>query len=186
MELKEARPVISVFGSHNPRPGDALYEEARELGRMLAESGFTVATGGYEGVMAAASRGAFEAGGHTIGVTSRQVEQSRGAMVNPWVRQECAYTSLNDRLLHLVSHNQGMIALAGGIGTLNEVALAWNLLQVKELPPRPLILMGQPWPAFLEAFVRPEFVSQEHLDLVELVDTPPQAIKYLQMSGDKI
>ena len=69
--------VISVFGSSAPRPGSEAYEWGRRVGRLLAEAGLTVATGGYSGTMTAVSQGAAEAGGHVIGVTSSQIEQFR-------------------------------------------------------------------------------------------------------------
>ena len=69
--------VISVFGSSAPQPGSADYEAARDLGRRLAEAGFTVQTGGYMGTMEGVSRGANEAGGHVIGVTCDQIEEFR-------------------------------------------------------------------------------------------------------------
>ncbi len=110
--------VISVFGSSAPIPGSQPYEIAREVGRLLAQAGFTVATGGYAGTMTAVSRGASEAGGHVIGVGSSRIETFRGMGVNSWVKEVVMFDNLTDRLLHLVTHNDGMIALPGGIGTL--------------------------------------------------------------------
>src|SRR5215831_16801474 len=69
---------VSVFGGSQPKEGSLPYAEARELGRMLAEGGHTVLTGGYIGTMEAVSRGAAESGGHVIGVTCEQIEQWRG------------------------------------------------------------------------------------------------------------
>ncbi len=80
-----ARRVIAVFGSSAPQPGSAAYEEARQIGRLLAEAGCAVATGGYCGTMAAVSQGAAEAGGHVIGVTCDQIEQFRPLGPNEWV-----------------------------------------------------------------------------------------------------
>jgi uncharacterized protein (TIGR00730 family) len=171
--------VISVFGSHAPRRGDGDFELALSMGRLLAEAGFTVATGGYSGVMEAVSQGAAEAGGQVIGVTSAQIERSRMAQANAWVTREIKYESLRERLLHLVVHNQGIIVLPGGVGTLSEFALAWSFLQVEEISPRPLIVLGQMWTATLEAFVQPEYLPSEHLALVGRVESPHEALAYL-------
>lgn len=76
MNLSHSAPIISVFGSHSPQAGSEPYRQAQELGRRLTRAGFVVATGGYEGTMAAVSQGASEAGGHIIGVTSARVEES--------------------------------------------------------------------------------------------------------------
>ena len=68
---------ITVFGGAQPKEGSAAYEEARELGKLLAERGHAVLTGGYMGTMEAVSRGASEAGGHVIGVTCEDIEEWR-------------------------------------------------------------------------------------------------------------
>ncbi len=139
------RSVISVFGSSAPRPGSERYEEARQVGRLLAGAGFAVATGGYGGTMAGVSQGASEAGGHVIGVTSSRIETYRPIPANEWVAEEIRYATQQERLMHLVSRNVGMITLSGGVGTLSEMALAWSLLQVGELPSRSLVLLGPAW-----------------------------------------
>ena len=124
--------VISVFGSHAPLPGSEDYQQAMDVGRLLAETGFVVATGGYSGTMQAVSQGAAEAEGKVIGVTCRRIELFRSAKLNSWVTQEIRYETLQERALHLVKNNQGVIVLPGGIGTLSEFALAWSLLQVDD------------------------------------------------------
>jgi len=78
--------IIAVYGSAKPTAGDALYEEARRLGALLARQGHTVMTGGYCGTMEAVSRGAAEAGGNTIGVTCAEIERYRPGGANPWVQ----------------------------------------------------------------------------------------------------
>lgn len=172
-------PVIAVFGSSSPVSGSPDYETARLLGRLLAENGFAVATGGYSGVMSAASQGAAEAGGHVIGVTCDQIEQFRPIGANQWVKQEVRRPTLRERLLYLVENNDGMIVTPGGIGTLSEMALAWSLLQVGELPPRPLVLLGDMWRATVGSFVRPEYIQESHIGLVLHADTPEEAVNLL-------
>lgn len=174
------RPIISVFGSHAPKTGGVDYEQAREVGRLLAEAGFAVSTGGYEGTMGAVSQGAAEANGYVIGVTSTQVETSRPVAVNQWVEEVITYQTLRERVLHLVQHNQGMIVLPGGIGTLSEFALAWSLLQVNEISPRPLVLLGHLWRDTLKAFVRSEYLPEKYLNLVTVVETPREAVSFVK------
>lgn len=169
-------PVVSVFGSSAPRPDSQAYATAREVGRLLAEAGFAVATGGYSGTMAAVSQGAAEAGGQVIGVTSDQIEQFRPMGPNKWVNHEVRYPSLRERLNHLVVDNEGIIVLPGGIGTLSEMALAWSLLQVGEMPPRPIALLGNQWRNTIQAFVDDQYVRPEHLALLRLAATPQEAI----------
>jgi uncharacterized protein (TIGR00730 family) len=172
-------PVIAVFGSSGPRPDSPAYEEARELGGLLAGSGFAVATGGYSGTMAAVSQGAAEAGGHVIGVTCDQIERFRPLGPNQWVMEEIRYPTLRERLIHLVEQNQGMVVLPGGIGTLSEMTLAWSFLQVGEISPRPLVLLGDLWQATMSAFVKPEYVTESNVGLLYLAHTPYEVVAYL-------
>lgn len=171
--------VISVFGSSAPAPGSEAYESARLVGRLLAEAGLAVATGGYSGTMTAVSQGAAEAGGHVIGVTSAQIEQFRPMAANQWVVEEIKYESLRDRLMHLVLNNDGMIVLPGGIGTLSEMALAWSFLQVGEVNPRPLALIGDMWRDGIRGFYRQEYVPRVYLDLLYFADSPETAVAHI-------
>ncbi len=125
--------IISVFGSASPLPGSQAYQDAYAVGRLLAEAGYGVMTGGYAGTMAGASQGTSEAGGHVIGVTSAQIEAYRNIPPNQWVQEEVRQNLLRDRVLYLVMNNDGMIVLPGGIGTLSEMALAWSLMQVGDI-----------------------------------------------------
>lgn len=172
--------TISVFGSSSPQPGDETYEVARTVGRLLAEAGFAVATGGYSGTMEAVSRGAAEAGGHVIGVGAQRIEQFRPGGLNDWVVEEIQYETLQDRVLHLVRYNDGMIVLPGGIGTLSELALAWSFLQVGEIDARPLVLLGDIWQETMEAFIRSEFVREPHADLLYYAGSPQEAVAFIR------
>jgi uncharacterized protein (TIGR00730 family) len=136
---------ITVFGGAQPNEGTSAYEEARELGRLLAECGHAVLTGGYMGTMEAVSRGASEAGGHVIGVTCIDIEVWRGSKPNQWVKEERRKKSLIERLQALIEGCDAAIALPGGAGTLAEISLMWNLMIVESLPPRPLSLVGSGW-----------------------------------------
>jgi uncharacterized protein (TIGR00730 family) len=168
--------VISVFGSAAPAAGSTAYEQARQVGRLLAEAGYAVATGGYVGTMEGVSRGASEAGGHVIGVTSAQIERFRPIKANRWVAEEVRFDSLRDRLLHLVLHNDGAIVLPGGIGTLGELALMWNMLQVGEISPRPFALLGTMWRDTIDAFVSDEYVRPEYVAMLSFATTPATAV----------
>lgn len=178
-----SRKIITVFGSSRPQPQSISYESARKVGRLLAEAGYAVATGGYMGTMAAVSQGAADAGGHVIGITLETDTVSRlEGRPNPWLTEEIRYQSLPQRLMHLVVNNDGMIALPGGIGTLSEMSLAWSLLQVGELSPRPLVLLGEAWPAMLKAYSHTDYINAEHMDLLSLADTPEAAVARIMKS----
>ena len=174
--------IVSVFGGSAPLPGPAPYAEAQALGAALARAGWTVATGGYSGVMEAASRGAHEAGGHVIGVTCSLIEEWRGLRANEWVKEEKRFATLRERLGHLVEFCDAAIALPGGVGTLSEVALTWSLLQTGEIQRKPLILLGQVWQATVSAFLRESgpYVRPGDATLVYLATSLDDAVQRLR------
>lgn len=143
---------ISVFGGSQTHPGEAEYEAAQHLGRLLAESGYTVLTGGYIGAMEAVSRGAHEAGGHVIGVTCEEIERWRPIGANCWVKEEYRCKTLLERLQTLITTCDAAIALPGGPGTLAEVALLWNLMIIQVVAIKPFILIGTGWKTVMETF----------------------------------
>lgn len=143
---------ISIFGGAQPLPDSPAYEEARALGGLLARHGHSVLTGGYIGVMEAASRGAYEAGGHVIGVTCEDIERWRKVGKNQWVKEEWRRKTLIERLQALIEGSDAAVALPGGVGTLAEISMMWNLIVVESLPRRPLILVGTGWQSTLDQF----------------------------------
>ena len=172
--------IISVFGSSTPKPNSADYEAARMLGQQLAKAGFAVQTGGYSGVMSAASQGAHEVEGHVIGVTCRQIEQFRQMPANPWVREEIKHNTLRERLLYLIDHCDGAIIMPGGIGTLSELSLLWSLVQVDEISARPIVTVGGLWQRTMAAFMEEAYIKPKHQDLVKIVRTVPEAVTEIQ------
>jgi uncharacterized protein (TIGR00730 family) len=146
---------VTVFGGSQPRENDRAYLEAMALGRLLAERGHRVLTGGYIGTMEAVSRGACEAGGHVIGVTCEEIEAWRPVKANPWVMEERRKQRLIERLEELITACDAAIALPGGPGTLAEISLTWNLMIVGALRRRPLVLVGDGWQSvFDQVFTR--------------------------------
>ena len=143
---------ISVFGGSQPKEGDSAYEEAMLLGRLLAQGGHIAWTGGYIGTMEAVSRGAYEAGGHVVGVTCEDIERWRNVGPNRWVKEERRKKTLIERLQVLVEECDAGIALPGGAGTLTEIALMWNLMIVESMHRRPLILIGGGWQSVIDQF----------------------------------
>jgi uncharacterized protein (TIGR00730 family) len=171
--------VISVFGSSTPEPGSADYEAARDLGRRLAQAGFTVQSGGYVGIMEGVSRGANEAGGHVIGVACDQIEEFRPLKANQWVKEEIRHISLRERVLYLVDACDGIIVMPGGIGTLSELALAWSFAQVGEMTSKPIIPVGGLWQRTLAAFVDQAYIRPDHVALLEPARTHAEAVDIL-------
>ena len=144
---------ITVFGGSQALPGDPLYQDGLRLGQLLARQGYTLLTGGYIGSMEALSRGAAEAGGLVIGVTCDEIEAWRPVKANPWVSEDWHYATLRERIFALIENCDAALALPGGIGTLAEIMLTWNMLLTHILPPRPLILIGHAWQATISSFL---------------------------------
>ena len=173
---------ISVFGGAQPQPDSLEYEAARALGSLLAQRGHTVLTGGYIGVMEAVSRGAHEAGGHVIGVTCEEIEAWRKVRKNQWVKEEWRKKTLIERLQALIEGCDAAIALPGGVGTLAEISLMWNLMAVESLPRRPLILVGSGWQSTLDQFFTAfEFYmpmrQRDNLSFAQAVQTAVEFLK---------
>jgi uncharacterized protein (TIGR00730 family) len=171
--------VVAVFGSARLAAQDPLYEATRELGSMLAKHGYTVSTGGYDGVMAAASQGAHEAGGPVIGVTVTRLELQYERVPNQWITQEIRYETLRERLTHLVIHSDAYVIMPGGVGTLQEIAEVWQMFRLNEIPHRPFILYGRFWHPMFETMLQSGFVSTRDWESVYTVETPDEVIDIL-------
>jgi hypothetical protein len=144
--LADEKRIITVFGSSRPVEGSRDYDEARALGRELAESGFQVCSGGYGGVMEAASRGAKEAGGSTLGITAKFFR----ARANAWIDEERGVGSWEERLFELIRVAQGYVACKGGTGTLVELAVVWEMLNKGVMEGKPFVALGEFWTPILE------------------------------------
>ena len=138
--------IITVFGSSRPRDGEDDYEQARELGRALAARGFRVCSGGYGGVMEAASRGAKESGGSTLAVTANFFKST----ANAWVDEVSAVATWQERLFELIRLGEGFVACKGGTGTLVELAVVWEMLNKGVMQGKPFIALGEFWTPIIE------------------------------------
>lgn len=168
--------VATVFGSARLGSDEPEYADARRLGGLLARDGWSVCTGGYDGAMAAVSRGASEAGGRVIGVTV--AGWAERLVANAWVGEERAAADLMARIGILLEAD-AWLAVAGGAGTLSEVALAWNMLQTRDLAPRPLVLVGARWEALVPELRRHLVVGDHDMALLRLAPTPEEAVALL-------
>jgi uncharacterized protein (TIGR00730 family) len=172
--------AVAVFGSSMPKLGEPDYEVAHAVGKALGEAGYAVMTGGYMGVMEAASRGACEVGAHVIGVTCEQIEKIRSGGANQWVKEEIRYRTLDERLRHLIQSADAYVVMPGGVGTINELVLAWEMMAVREIAHRPLICYGKFWEKLLSEFIASHYVPPERKGLVRFADTPQDLIQILQ------
>jgi uncharacterized protein (TIGR00730 family) len=174
--------IITVFGSSRPLEGESDYEEARALGRELAESGFAVCSGGYGGVMAGVSRGAKEAGGKTYGVTA---DFFASAKVNAWIDVEVRMKTWQERLFELIRLADGFVACKGGTGTLVELSVVWEMLNKSVMEPKPFAALSDFWTPIIEQVRVVEAAhhspwGEAKKRLVQATPTPAAAAEYLR------
>ena len=145
--MSRQEPIVAVFGASNTRPGDPDYEAGVRCGRLLAEAGYAVATGGYAGLMEAVSSGAASAGGHVIGVTAPAVFPGRDR-ANAHVVEERPAATLTERIHDIIDIASATITLPGSIGTITELLVAWNKAYVAQFSgrtPQPVVAVGETW-----------------------------------------
>jgi uncharacterized protein (TIGR00730 family) len=170
------RSAVAVFGSSEPRPGSPLYDLARLTGRRLAESGFDVVTGGYGGVMEAASRGAREVGGQALGVLCKTFEDR---LANEYLSDHVVADDLFDRTRELVERARGFVVLAGKAGTLAELAFLWALHRAGRLEERPVVLLGGSWSEIIGLLVRDGLLDTTDAGICLPATSPDEAVGLL-------
>src|SRR5499427_7251993 len=175
---------VTIFGSARAKPGTAAYEETKRASKALAEMGCDIITGGGPGLMQAANAGVENAGEiHSMGI---RVDLPFEQEVNPFVDLAFEHRTFFTRLHHFVLASDAFIVAPGGIGTVLETMMIWQLLQVRHLDQTPLILVGKMWPGFIEwaktamlEFETP-LASPEDFNIPQCVPTGDEAIALIR------
>ncbi len=180
-ELRGIGPAVSVFGSARIGPRNVYYQAARETGRLLAQAGFAVITGGGPGIMEAANRGCQDGGGLSVGCNIELPQEQR---MNPYVERGVQFNYFFVRKTMFVRHSLGYIIFPGGYGTMDELFEALTLMQTGKLTPFPVALLGKEfWNETLEWLRRSCLASgtitAEDMDRFRVVDTPAQAVEHV-------
>jgi uncharacterized protein (TIGR00730 family) len=180
--LAKLGPAISVFGSARTPQDHPEYVLAQRTGALLVEAGFAVITGGGPGIMAAANRGAWEAGGTSVGLG---IELPFEQGMNEWVDLGVNFRYFFARKTMFVKYAQGFIVFPGGFGTIDELFEALTLVQTGKVTTFPIILMGTAyWQGLLDwltATMRADGkISPRDLELIHVTDDPEQAVAILR------
>jgi len=164
--------IITIFGGAKCQESDPEYAQARRVGQLLAEAGYTICTGGYLGIMEAASRGAHERGGRVLGIVMNQFK----AEPNRYLTDKVATPHFYERLQRLIVRSVGFIAIRGGMGTVTELSLVWNKIQTGVIEPRPLVLLGDCWLPVVKTWQTNLAVSDADVAALDFASTAEEAV----------
>ena len=172
------RPAVTVFGSARIDEDDAVYAEAREVGRLLADAGFAVVTGGGPGVMEAANRGARDAGGLSVGFN---IELPHEQFSNRYLDISLSFKHFYARKTMFVKAAEGFVIFPGGFGTLDELFESLTLIQTGKVLHFPVVLFDSGYWQPLLDFIRGQLladamISPDDLELLEVTDDPARAV----------
>lgn len=181
-EISFEGKCVTVFGSARFSAGHPYYDMARQLGRQLAEAGYTVMTGGGPGLMEAANRGAREAGGHSLGCNIRL---PREQVPNAYLDRFVEFDHFFVRKVMLVKYSCAFVVMPGGFGTLDEAFEVATLIQNQKLESFPIVALGGEYWHELQQFltrtlIREGTIAPTDLDLISLVDTPAAAVEVIE------
>ncbi len=179
--LRLAGPCITVFGSARFDAYNPYYLAAVEFGKRIAELGFTTMTGGGPGIMEAANKGAFEAGGPSIGCNIKLPFEQKP---NPWVDTSITLEHFFSRKVILIKYSYAFIIMPGGFGTMDEFFETLTLVQTKSITQFPIVLFGikyyQPLMDYLHLMAHKGTIKAEDLKLVLLTDNIDSAMEHIQ------
>jgi uncharacterized protein (TIGR00730 family) len=180
--LSKYHPSVSLFGSTRVKPEDEVYKTAEQIGRLLAENGFGVITGGGPGVMEAANKGAATAGGNSIGLN---IELPLEQKPNPYANITLHFRYFFVRKVMFVKYAVAYIILPGGFGTMDELFESVTLIQTHKIKPFPVILVGSNyWKGLLdwmrEVLLKEGKISLTDLEILQLIDEPEEIVKTIK------
>ncbi len=188
---KQDRYRVTIFGSARAKPGTFAYEEVKRVAGALAEMGCDVITGGGPGLMQAANEGAVAADASqrssSVGI---RVDLPFEQEVNPFVEHAFEHKTFFSRLHHFVIASDAFVVAPGGIGTVLEMTMVWQLLQVRHVQKTPLILVGKMWEELVE-WARCNLLNSEvplispgDMDIPQCVASADEAIVILRKHHD--
>lgn len=180
------RPAVTIFGSARVSEETPEYAHARETGRLFAEAGFAVVTGGGPGVMEAANRGCRDGGGLSVGFNIQLPHEQGG---NPYCDIALTFTHFYARKTMFVKAAEGFVIFPGGFGTLDELFESLTLIQTGKVLSFPVVLVGTDfWQELLDwgrrELLAKGLVSAEDVELLHVTDDPAEAVQLVIESYD--
>lgn len=173
--------AVSIFGSARTKPDDPFYEQAEQTAKLLAKEGFAVITGGGPGIMEAGNKGAFDAGGTSIGLNISLPQEQEG---NKYQSISLDFHYFYARKVMFVKYASAFVCFPGGFGTLDEFFETLTLVQTLKIDAFPIILYGSKfWGGLVEWMreqLKPHFIDQEDIDIFRIVDDPKEVVKLVR------
>jgi len=183
-KLSKIGPCVSIFGSARTKPDDKYYQLAENIAKNLSDNGYGVITGGGPGIMEAANKGAYNAGGTSVGLN---IELPFEQHDNPYIDNDKSidFDYFFVRKVMFVKYSQGFVVMPGGFGTLDELFEAITLIQTHKIGKFPIILVGKKFWCGLVDWIKETLlethnnISKEDLHLLNIVDTEDEVIEIL-------
>jgi uncharacterized protein (TIGR00730 family) len=189
-KLAKIGPCVSIFGSARTKNENPYYKLAEDCARLLTERGYGVISGGGPGIMEAANKGAYQAGGKSVGLNIElPFEQFHNKYIDRDKLLEFDYFFV--RKVMFMKYSQGFIILPGGFGTLDEMFEALTLIQTGKIARFPIVLVGSSYWTGLIDWVKQTMLLQENniheedLNLFRIVDTAEEAAEHIFRFYDK-
>jgi uncharacterized protein (TIGR00730 family) len=188
---KRERYRVTIFGSARAQPGTFAYDEVRRIAAALAALGCDIITGGGPGLMQAANEGAAASAPSPDRSVGIRVDLPFEQDVNPFVEQAFEHRTFFTRLHHFVLASDAFVVAPGGIGTVLETMMIWQLLQVRHLEDTPLILVGKMWPDLVDWARKhlltstPPLANPEDLAIPRCVNTADEAVALIHEHHDR-
>ncbi|KXS55831.1 MAG: decarboxylase [Candidatus Adiutrix intracellularis] len=181
-DMSEIGPAVSIFGSARSKPESSECRIAEELAYLLAKNGFSVITGGGDGVMASANKGATEAGGLSIGLNIKLPFEQKP---NPYTNLRLDFHYFFIRKVIFIKYSQAYVILPGGFGTLDELFEVITLIQTQRLLSFPTFLMNSDyWNGLVDwlkdRMLAGQFISSEDMDIFTVLDKPEDVVRAIK------
>ena len=181
--LNKYGKAATFFGSSSCDIGNDIYDEATKLAKMLSLDGFAIITGGGPGIMEAANKGAYEAGGQSAGLN---IKLQNGQVTNKYVKESVSFHYFFTRKVMLSFASEVYIFFPGGFGTLDEFFEMTMLIQTKKIAPIPVVVVNRGyWEPLLDLinkrlYEKYNTISKEDMNIYHIVDNAEEAFPLIQ------